>query len=97
MLSLVCGFQSKRVSNRSELSIRSAVRKKLLAPGWFGIGTSPMIPAAKGSMRDAGIWLFAKLSPVTGSRTADVKMPLRSSAVGTRVRRVTPRVMRVPS
>ena len=56
-----------------------------------------MIAAAYGSMRSAGIWLLAKGSPVSGSLTGEVKMPARSSAVGTRVRRVTPRVIRVPS
>ena len=56
-----------------------------------------MIAAANGSMRPVGIVLFANGSPVSGSRTADVKMPARSSAVGTRVSRVTPRVIRVPS
>ncbi len=86
-----------RVSSRSALSIRSAVRKKLFAPGWFGSGTRPMMAAEYGSMRDAGIALFANGSPVTGSLIAEVKMPARSSAVGTRVSRVTPRVMRVPS
>ena len=59
-----------RASSRSELSIRSAVRKKLLAPGWFGSGTSAMIAAAYGSIRLAGIVLLAKFSPVSGSRTA---------------------------
>ena len=41
--------------------------------------------------------LFANGSPVTGSLIAEVKMPARWSAVGTTVRRVTPRVIRVPS
>ncbi len=56
-----------------------------------------MMPAAYESMRSAGMTLPGNGRPVVGSLTADVKMPARSSAVGTRVRRVTPRVMRVPS
>ena len=54
------GFQSPRPRSRSELSIRSAVRKKLLAPGWFGSGTRLMIAAAYGSIRPAGIVLFGE-------------------------------------
>ena len=73
------------------------MRKKLFAPGWFGSGTRPMIAAAYGSIRPVGIVLFANGRPVSGSRTDEVKTPARSSAVGTRVRRVTPRVIRVPS
>ena len=37
------------------------------------------------------------VTPSTGSLTGEVKMPARSSAVGTFVRRDTPRVIRVPS
>src|SRR5262245_58196333 len=91
------GLQSPRPMKRSELSMRSAVRKKLLAPGWLGNGTSAMIDAAYGSIRFAGIMLFANGRPVVGSLIGDVKMQLRWSAVGTLVIRVTPRVMRVPS
>ena len=56
------GFQSHRVSRRSELSIRSGVRKKLFAPGWFGSGTSAddrrreRIDAAR---RNRGCWRTA--------------------------------------
>ena len=48
-------------------------------------------------MREAGITLPGKGWPVRGSRTAVVNWPARSAAVGTRVRRVTPRVIRVRS
>src|SRR5690348_3813761 len=97
MLSRAFGRQSPRVSNRSELSIRFALRKKLFTPDTFGIGTSDRIAAAYGSMRLDGIVLLSNARPVAGSFTADAKTPARSSAVGTRVRRLTPRVMRVPS
>ena len=73
------------------------MRKKLFAPGWFGNGTRAMISEAYESMRSVGIRLLSKFSPVTGSLTGEVKMPARSSAVGTFVRRDTPRVIRVPS
>ena len=49
---------------------------KLLLPAALGIGTIARIAAATGSMRDAGIVLFAKFCPVSGSRIADVKTPL---------------------
>ena len=48
-------------------------------------------------MRLAGMGLFGNGWPVSGSRIVQVKMPARSAVVGTRVMRVTPRVMRVPS
>ena len=53
--------------------------------------------AATGSQRSAGTTFPGKGRPVSGSRTAEEKRPRRSSAVGTRVSRTTPRVMRVPS
>ena len=56
-----------------------------------------MIAAATGSKRSRGMVLFGKGWPVSGSRTVPAKIPLRSSGVGTRVMRVTPLVMRVPS
>jgi hypothetical protein len=97
MLSVAFGRQSTRVSRRSASSTRSALRKKLFAPPCVGSGTSAMIDAAYGSMRSAGMRLLGNGSPVCGSRTVDVKMPARSSAVGTRVSLETPREMRVPS
>ena len=77
--------------------MRSGARKKLLAPAWLGRGTRARIAAAYGSMRLAGMTLPGNGWPVSGSFTALVKIPLRWSAVGTLVTRVTPRVMRVPS
>jgi hypothetical protein len=82
---------------RSESSLTSGWRKKLLAPGWFGAGIRARMAAAVGSMRAAGMVLSGKGRPVSGSRTAPAKRPCRSAAVGTRVTRVTPRVIRVPS
>ena len=75
----------------------SAMRMKLLAPAWFGSGTRARIAAAVGSMRLEGMVLLAKFNPVVGSLMAEVKIPLRWSAVGTLVMRLTPRVIRVPS
>ena len=63
----------------------------------LGAGVSAKVLAAMGSIRLAGITLPGKFSPVTGSLMADVKIPFRSARVGTRVIRVTPLVIRVPS
>ena len=62
---------------RSLSSVMSGWRMKLLLPAAFGIGTIARIAAATGSMRDAGIVLLAKFCPVSGSRIAEVKTPLR--------------------
>jgi hypothetical protein len=76
----------------------SATRKKLFAPAWFGAGTRANMAADVGSMRLAGIVLFGKGWPVSGSRmVVEPNRPARWSRVGTFVMRVTPRVMRVPS
>jgi hypothetical protein len=69
----------------------------LLAPAAFGSGNMSIICRAVGSMRSAGIVLFANGRPVSGSRTVPVKIPCRSFAVGTVVCRVTPCVRRVAS
>ena len=66
-------------------------------PAGSAAARGAMIAAAYGSMRSAGIVLFGERQAGHRIRTAVVKMPARSSAVGTRVRRVTPRVIRVPS
>ena len=58
---------------------------------------SARIAAATGSTRPEGIMLSANGWRVTGSTMVAVKRPARSSSVGTRVTRVTPRVMRVDS
>ena len=70
---------------------------KLLTPLVFGSGSSAAIFTATGSMRVDGMVLFANGRPVSGSRIAVVKTPLRSARVMTFPVRSTPCSMRVPS